>query len=158
MHDFPKQSRYFGRRPVLAGAILWFLFPLLLNSPCLCLSATGSSQPLCRWWRLAWLQMTPLYSQSDDLFLLYGPFSLLTFVFCFLTPYCSPACILFFIFLALHALPSWPLVGDGRNTKNILIGWLWGCAVWSLLAGRWFESASQNKNSISSSPGPALTC
>lgn len=38
---------------------------------CLYVCVTGSSQPLCRWWRLVWSQMTPLYSQSDVSYRLY---------------------------------------------------------------------------------------
>lgn len=59
-------------------SIYLFLFVLV----CLYLCVTGSSQPLCRWWRLVWSQMTPLYSQSDVSYRLYdsifGHFSQLT--------------------------------------------------------------------------------
>lgn len=54
-------------RPPSPLSIYLFLFVLV----CLYLCVTGSSQPLCRWWRLVWSQMTPLYSQSDVSYRLY---------------------------------------------------------------------------------------
>lgn len=112
----------------------------LLNSPYLCLFVTGSSQPLCRWWRLGWFQMTPLYSQSDDLF---PSYDLLVVHLCVL---CCFNTLSSLHVMELHAL----LIRATDCKEHILIGWLWGYLCDQSAEGS-LESASQNQSPAHSS-------
>lgn len=123
----------------------------LLNSPYLCLFVTGSSQPLCRWWRLGWFQMTPLYSQSDDSFPLYD---LLVVHLCVL---CCFNTLSSLHVMELHGplISHSPLIRATDRKEHILIGWLWGYLC-DQSAGGSLESASQNQSPAHSSNTSAV--
>lgn len=119
--------------------LMWSLSPRLSLSPlsiysflfvlvCLYLYVTGSSQPLCRWWRLVWSQMTPLYSQSDVSYRLYdsifGHFSQLT--------------------ASITLLVLGLLYDPFSHLCSILIGWLWGCLI---IIVQWDDCGSQKSAS-----------
>ena len=100
--------------------------PSMCISSCLCacvslhVCVTGSSPPLCRWWRLVWSQMTPLYSQSDVSYRLYDS----TF------DWLSESLLLSANGLAPPACAG--CLSPLSHLCRILIGWSWGCLIFTV--------------------------